>query len=151
MKRFFILLIMAACAGSLLFSQTAGRNTRYVSVQSVPVKDSTGFFAKELGNLPLGTEVTLLRDDGKWSEVRAGNLSGWVASSSLSARRVAASNSAVATTELALAGKGFSPDMEIEYRKNGLDYSKVDTMEKTVISTEDLRQFVTEGRLAGGE
>jgi len=151
MKRFFILLIMAACAGSLLFSQAAGRNTRYVSVQSVPVKDSTGFFAKEVGNLPLGTEVALLRDDGKWSEVRAGNLSGWVASSSLSARRVAASNSAVSATELALAGKGFSPDMEIEYRKNGLDYSKVDTMEQTAISTEDLRQFVTEGRLAGGE
>ena len=152
MKRFLILLVMAACAGSLLFAQqAAGRNTRYVSVQSVSVKDSTGFFAKELGNLPLGTEVTLLRDEGKWSEVRAGNLSGWVASSSLSARRVAASNSTVATTELALAGKGFSPDMEVEYRKSGLDYSRVDSMERMVISTEDLRQFVTEGRLAGGE
>jgi uncharacterized protein YgiM (DUF1202 family) len=141
---------MALCASALAFSQ-ASRATRYVAVQTTPLKDSPGFFAKELGNLSLGTELTLVREDGKWSEVRTGNISGWVASSSLSARRVLASNTDVTASEVALAGKGFSPDMEIEYRKNGLDYSMVDQMEKLVVPANDLEQFVTEGRLSRGE
>jgi uncharacterized protein YgiM (DUF1202 family) len=150
MRRIFLILTIALCVSPLLFAQ-ASRNTRYVAVQTTPLKDSTGFFGKELGNLSLGTEVTVVREDGKWTEVRAGNVSGWVASASLSARRVVASNANVSANEVALAGKGFSPDMEIEYRKNGLDYSEVDRMEKLVIPSGDLLQFVNEGRLSRGE
>jgi SH3-like domain-containing protein len=154
MKRLFLILTIALCAGPmagpLLFAQ-ASRNTRYVAVKTTPLKDSTGFFAKELGNLSLGTEVTVVREDGKWTEVRAGNVSGWVASASLSARRVVASNTNVSASEVALAGKGFAPDMEIEYKKNGLDYSEVDRMENLVIPADDLLKFITDGRLSRGE
>jgi len=150
MRRFLFLLIMVLSTSALTFSQSGG-NTRYVAVQNVILKNSTGFFAKEVGNLPLGTAVTLIRDDGKWAEVRAGNLAGWVASASLSARRVIMSNSPVTVSEVALAGKGFSPDTEIEYKKNGLDYSMVDSMEKIVVPADDLLRFINEGRLARGE
>jgi uncharacterized protein YgiM (DUF1202 family) len=150
MKRIFLIVTITLCVGPLLFSQ-ASRNTRYVSVQTTPLKDGAGFFAKELGNLSLGTEVTVVREDGKWTQVRAGNASGWVASASLSARRVVTSNANVSASEVALAGKGFSPDMEIEYRKNGLDYSEVDRMEKLIIPAGDLLQFINEGRLSRGE
>jgi len=149
MRRFLFLLMML-CANVLIFSQSGG-NTRYVAVQNAVLKDSTGFFAKEVGNLPLGTAVTLIRDDGKWAEVRAGNLAGWVTSASLSARRVVASNSQVTANEVALAGKGFSPNTEMEYRKNGLDYSMVDSMEKIVVPAADLLRFIDEGHLAKGE
>jgi len=150
MRRFLFLLIMMLCTSALILSQSGG-STRYVTVQNVVLKNSTGFFAKEVGNLPLGTAVTLIRDDGKWAEVRAGSLAGWVASASLSARRVIASGSPVTASEVALAGKGFSPDTEIEYRKNGLDYSMVDSMEKIVVPADDLLRFINEGRLARGE
>ena len=150
MKRFLFLLIVALCAGSAVFAQ-ADRSMRYVAVQTVAVKDSAGFFAKDLGNLALGDAVRLLNDDGKWSQIQAGNLTGWVASSSLSARRVVASNTAVTATEVAMAGKGFSPDMEMEYRKSGLDYSMVDSMERITVPTGDLLRFITEGRLSQGE
>jgi uncharacterized protein YgiM (DUF1202 family) len=150
MKRIFLILTLVLLVSPLLFSQ-APRTARYVSVQTAPLKDSTGFFAKEVGNLSLGTEVTVVREDGKWTQVQAGNLSGWVASASLSARRVVASNANVSASEVALAGKGFSPDMEMEYRKNGLDYSEVDRMEKLVVPAGDLLQFINEGRLSRGE
>jgi SH3-like domain-containing protein len=150
MRRFLFLLTMALCTGTAIFSQT-DRNTRYVAVQTAVLKSSTGFFAKEVGKLPLGTAVTLVRDNGKWSEVRAGSLAGWVVSSSLSARRVIASNSPVTASEIALAGKGFSPDVEIEYRKNGLDYRAVDSMESLTIPPEELLKFINEGHLSKGE
>jgi SH3-like domain-containing protein len=150
MKRFLFLLILALSAGATVFAQ-ADRSTRYVAVQTAAVKDAAGFFAKDLGNLALGDAVRLINDDGKWSQVQAGNVTGWVASSSLSARRVVASNTAVTASEVAMAGKGFSPDMEMEYRKSGLDYSMVDSMERITVPADDLLRFINEGRLSRGE
>jgi len=150
MKRFLFLLILALSAGATVFAQ-ADRSTRYVAVQTAVVKDAAGFFAKDLGNLALGDAVRLINDDGKWSQVQAGNVTGWVASSSLSARRVVASNTAVTASEVAMAGKGFSPDMEMEYRKSGLDYSMVDSMERITVPADDLLRFINEGRLSRGE
>jgi len=150
MRRFIFLFTMALLANALVFSQ-AEANKRFISVQNTVLKDSTGFFAKDLENLSLGDEVTLVQDKGKWVQIRHGNLSGWVSSSSLSARRIVASGSSATATEIALAGKGFSPDMEVEYRKSGLDYSQVDTMEKTVIPSGELLNFINEGKLAKGE
>jgi hypothetical protein len=148
LKRFLWVLML--CAGWTVFAQS-DRSTRYVAVQTVAVKDSTGFFAKNLGTLSLGDTVRLIKDNGKWSNIQAGNLTGWVASSSLSVRRVAASNAAVTASEVAMAGKGFSPDMEREYKQNGLDYSMVDSMERITVPTDDLLRFITEGRLSRGE
>jgi len=143
-------MVMALCISPLLFSQ-AGGNMRYVAVQTAVLKDSTGFFAKDLRSLSLGDAVTFIRESGKWTEVRVGNVTGWVASSSLSARQVVASVSSVSVNEVALAGKGFSVDTEIEYRKSGLDYSMVDSMERTVVPGDELLRFITEGRLSRGE
>jgi hypothetical protein len=149
MQRFLLLTLLFLCLGSFAFSQAGGR--RYVAVKTAALKASNSQLSKEVGNLSLGDEVTLVSDDGKWAQIRAGNLSGWVQSSSLSARRVVASGSAASVSEVALAGKGFSPDVEIEYRKNGLDFSMVDFMERIVVKADELERFVTEGRLARGQ
>ena len=149
MKR-FLLSLMMLCTGFLVFSQ-ANRNMRYVSVQDATLKDATGFFAKDLRNLSLGDAVTVIQDSGKWIQVQAGNLTGWIAASSLSARRVVNAHSNVTASEVALAGKGFSPDVEMAYKENGLDYSAVDTMERITVPAADLLSFITEGRLARGE
>jgi uncharacterized protein YgiM (DUF1202 family) len=151
MKRYLFLFVMIFGVCTLIFSQT-DRNTRYVAVQNTALKASAGFFANDVGTLSLGDAVTLIRDDGKWSQVRTGNLTGFVASSSLSTRRVVSSNATgVTASEIALAGKGFSPEMEVEYKRSGLNYSTVDSMEQIVVSRNDLLRFVDEGRLSRGE
>jgi uncharacterized protein YgiM (DUF1202 family) len=150
MRKLLFLLAMMLCAGSLLYSQFAG-SKRYVAVQNAALKDSTGFFAKTVANLPLGTEVTVTLENGKWTQVQTGNRNGWVASASLSARKVITSNSVVSASDVALAGKGFDEETEKEYKKNGLDYSVVDSMENTNIPNDDLLRFITEGRLNRGE
>ncbi|MDR0504128.1 MAG: hypothetical protein LBH16_12510 [Treponema sp.] len=150
MKRVMFFIALALCVSSLAFAQD--RNTRYIAVQNTSLKDAAGFFAKDIGNLKLGDTVTLVRDSGKWSQVKSGNLTGFVVSADLSTRRVLASGSSnVTASEVALAGKGFSPAMEVEYRKNGVDFSAVDTMEKINVSTDDLLKFINDGRLAKGE
>ena len=150
MRRLSLLIALMFCVGSLLFSQTDA-NKRYVAVKSTPLKSSTGFFGQDIKNLSQGDEVTLIRDDGKWAEVRSGNQSGWVSSTSLSSRRVVASGAAITASEVALAGKGFSSEIEVEYRKNGMDFSGVDSMERIIVSGNDLLAFINEGHLAKGE
>lgn len=150
MRRFFTLTVILSMVIFPAFSQTK-RATRYVAAKDVPLKASTGFFAAELVSLSLGDEVALIRESGKWAEVEKGNLKGWLPVTCLSVRRIVASGTTAQATEIALAGKGFSPDIEIEYRKNGLDYSVVDFMEKIDIPLADLERFINEGRLAKGE
>ena len=150
MRRFLLLFTIVLYSSVPVFSQSMGI-TRFVSVKSVTIKASTGYFAKELGNLSLGDEVMLLRESGKWSQVRSGNLTGWVTSASLSERRIIASGTNATATEIALAGKGFSPETEMEYRQNGLDYSMVDFMEQIAVSKDELLGFINDGRLSRGE
>jgi hypothetical protein len=124
---------------------------RYVAVYKAPLKESTWFFAKNLGTLSLGDTVTPIREGGKWTQVKADGIIGWVLSSSLSVRRIISSGTNATAMELSLAGKGFSSELETEYRKSGLDYSVVDMMENMVIGDEELIDFIGEGRLARGQ
>jgi hypothetical protein len=66
-------------------------------------------------------------------------------------RQVSTTTATISSNEVAMAGKGFSPDTEAEYKKGGLDYSMVDAMEKINVPINDLSEFITEGRLARGE
>jgi len=149
MRRALFSLIILSLSVSLAFSQAG--NTRFVAVETAEIKSSAGFFARDVGTLPLGEEVTVIRDSGRWTEIRAGNLTGWVVSASLSPRRTVRATSPITPGEVALAGKGFGREVENQYRLTGPDYSAVDAMEAMVISPEELRRFIIEGRLAGAE
>ena len=155
MKRliFTILLCLSAAA---LFAQKVN-DTNYVNVNSADLKSSTGFFASTAGTVQYADEVKILAVNGKWAQVRTavGNKTGWIATSSLTSKRISAQGSAVnaSAKELSLAGKGFTEDVEKEYKKKGgkIDYNAVDEMEKVVIPEKDLLTFIEEGRLAKGE
>jgi uncharacterized protein YgiM (DUF1202 family) len=152
MKRilFIILLCLTATAA---FAQRRG-DTMYVAVRSVPLKSGTGFFAKTVGNLAYGAQVTVLAVDGKWVQLRSGSLTGWTASSNLTTKRVVAQgdNRSASASEMAMAGKGFSEEVEREYKTGkDLNYGAVDTLETIAVSDEDLLNFINEGHLAAGE
>ena len=149
LKLKLLILLMALCAASLAFSQAWGES-RYVSAQSSAIKESPWFFARNSGGLSLGDEVTLLRDSGKWSQIRFGHATGWVSSSILSVRRIVPSGS-IDITEVPLGGKGFSAAVELEYRREGLDYSMVDAMENFLLTSNELLNFIIDGRLGRGE
>ena len=58
----------------------------------------------------------------------------------------------VSQDEIALAGKGFSEEVEKEYRKNNanLDYAWINRMETIRISPRQMENFVEDGRLVLG-
>jgi uncharacterized protein YgiM (DUF1202 family) len=153
MKRLmFIALFCLAAVG--LFAQRAG-STMYVNVNSASLKSSTGFFASSTGTVRYGDQVTIVSVNGKWSQIRTGNTTGWIPSASLTTKRISTQgNTANASaSEIALAGKGFSPEVEAEYKKSGepLNYTAIDAMERVTVTDGDLLAFIEEGHLAKGE
>jgi uncharacterized protein YgiM (DUF1202 family) len=136
------------------FAQKVG-DTMYINVNSANIKASTGFFASTTGTVRYGDQIQVLELKGKWIRIRtSGNITGWIASSSLTTKRIAQGNAANASArEIALAGKGFSPVVETEYKKSGgnINYAAVDAMEMVNISGRDLLTFTEEGHLAQGE
>lgn len=150
MKRLIFVLFFLIFAAAVCFSQSAG-STMYVAVKSADLKKGTGFFAGKIGTLALGESVTVVSVSGKWLQVRTTkNLTGWAASDSFTNRRVVSAGSASAS-EVALAGKGFSAEAEVEYRKDGLNYTSVDAVEKLAVSLEELEKFVNSGSLKRGD
>jgi SH3-like domain-containing protein len=151
MKRFIVIALCFIITG-VAAAQSGGR-IKYVAVRSAAVKSSTGFFAPTRGYLPEGEAVTVLRKQNRWEEIRsAGNLSGWVAGASLSVRRIIAPGRQFTAREVAMAGKGFSVEIETEYRLGaGLDYTLIDRMETKRTSRENLLRFLDEGRLTRGD
>lgn len=156
MKRYRMGILVSILLIGSSTAQGIPGSTMYVAVKTVSLKAATGFFAAEQGTLPYGQAVTVLQEKGKWLEVQAAQLSlqGWVASSHLTSKRILSSGTrtSASTQELALAGKGFSEEVETLYRQEGgLDYDAIDDMENLRVSAADLYRFLLDGHLVRGE
>ena len=87
---------------------------------------------------------------------KTGQLSGWIHNAALAEKEIVlrAGDANVQKTasqrEIALAGKGFNPQVENEYKKRNpnLDFEMIDRMERITVSDEKIRQFMMDGRLS---
>jgi hypothetical protein len=155
MKKIIGLSLLFLLVIGALSAQISQGGTAWVSIKSVALKSSTWFFATNRGTVYYSEQVSVLRVSGNWAEVRsASNITGWIAVANLSARRIVASatGSTATAAEVAQAGKGFNQEIENIYRSEGnLNYADVDRTEQIVVSDQELLNFITEGRLTGGE
>ena len=157
MKKFLIILILAVFITGIAAAQVSRGGTLYVSVKSVALKSSTGFFASTRGTLNYGDRVTVIQVSGRFVEIRSAansSLTGWTASANLSAKQVVSGTTSTATArEVALAGKGFNQEVEQSYKnqQRNLNYADVDRVEAVTLNEAALRRFLEEGRLAMGD
>ncbi|GHV87678.1 hypothetical protein AGMMS50267_00380 [Spirochaetia bacterium] len=156
MKRGIVLLIAGIAVVAGAAAQTAQGKVMYVATKNAELKSSTGFFADTVAVLQYGEQVTVIRENGKWLEIRPVNrttLTGWLLANSLTSKRIVAGTAASASAdELALAGKGFSEEVEIAYKKNAsVSYVEIDAMETLMVSKQDLYDFLIQGHLKTGD
>ena len=155
MKKTFLLLLLVFLVSGALFAQITSGSNAWVASKSIPLKSSTWFFATTRGTLVLGDQVVVLQISGNWAEVRSSknsSLSGWTQKTNLSARQVVASGASATSSEVALAGKGFSKEVEDSYKTKGeYNYDDVDKVEANTVSQDDLYKFMVDGRLVTGE
>ena len=108
MKKMLALLTLILLVSGALFAQISKGSTAWVSSKTADLKSGTGFFAKSVGTLEMGTEVSVLQVNGNWAEVQSkanSSLKGWTAVSNLSTRRIVASGAGADASEIALLGR----------------------------------------------
>lgn len=157
MKKRGILIGGLFCLGTLLWAKEGA--TMYVNVEEAELKSGTGFFSSSLGYLPYGAKVSVLQEVDKWTEVESqddSKISGWLPASSLTKKKILADDSlnrvSASADELALAGKGFSAEVEALYttESNAAIYRMVDDIEATPIDKSGLWEFIQHGLLSDG-
>jgi uncharacterized protein YgiM (DUF1202 family) len=115
------------------------------------------FSANSLGSIPGGTEVQIVQQSGEWYQVEYQGQQGWLPQQAfpgakkfdLSAVLKGKAVQESKTDEVALAGKGFTPEVEANYRQKhpNLNYAQVDQVEKFEVNPGELQTFIREGGL----
>ena len=141
------LLVVAVEAGESLFVQV-----RESELRSVP-----GFLSQIVTKLELGDELTYTSTRADWYQVAMPETgqTGWIHQSSVRENKQTTLQLAgegttrtVTSREIALAGRGFSENMEGQYgAENNLDFSAVDELEARRVSPDQIVAFVLDASL----
>jgi Bacterial SH3 domain len=157
-RRIFTALFCTVLFIALGLNQAALADTYWVQVSRSSLRSEPKHYAPAVGALSYGDKLEAGDAQEGWFKVTAnGGKTGFVHESALIDREVvitgrkAASKSAV-SSDVVLASKGFSKDIEREYKKKGTAsrFDLVDRMEAApAVSAKELQQFVQLGELKG--
>lgn len=155
MKKSMVMLAVLALA----FTASAASPPRAMSVQvrSGQVRATASFLGKVVASLPYGTQVEIVQPSKPWMQVRtADGAAGWMHESALTVERLqlkagtANAQAGTSANEVSLAAKGFTQQIEKEYRSKNptLDFAWVDRMESFRVSAAEAEAFLAAGRVA---
>ena len=138
----------------LLLALSAAMAAQYtVITREAPVRKENRFFAPLVTRLPYGATVQDQGRRGDWLRVGYNGKTGWIHVSAVQEQKFQLSGTGKAreTTgyEVALAGKGFTPEVENAFRgKNPkLQYGLVDQVQAYKIDDTQLQAFILSGKL----
>ena len=118
------------------------------------------FASTPVGTVPVGAEVNVERQAGDWYKVEYEGKTGWINRQAFPAPATASKFSLgglltgtpvkqTSGDEVALAGKGFTPEVETGYRAKHpeMNFAQVDKIESFKVDPATLQAFITEGDL----
>ena len=130
--------------------------TMSVQVREVIVRSTPNYLGGAAGKLAYGAQVTVAGEEGNWFRITSP--SGYVPKSALTSHKVDVnpdqkfSGRGASHDEVALAGKGFNPQVEAQYKKDNASlaaaYVKVDQIEGFGASEAELKKFQAAGKLS---
>lgn len=145
------LLFAPAPQAAQLSPGAAGR----VALETAPLRAAPRFFSPALATLKAGDAVTVVRAEGAWYEVTAGQVKGFIHSSALyseASYRLDAGqmgSGQVTYAERTAAARGFTPAVEAEHRRSRPEtasgYAAVDRLEAFLVDQEGVAGFMREG------
>jgi hypothetical protein len=151
MKRVLLMLLLGT--GVALAAPKVG-STVTIRVMSAKVMKSPKFIGPSTGSVSRGDQLVVKEVKGDWYRVE-GSFNGWLHKSNVAEGKIALSSTPggsggnVNRDEVELAGRGFTPQVEQQYKSKNpnLDFSHVDVIEKVSIDPTELEAFVAEGKL----
>jgi uncharacterized protein YgiM (DUF1202 family) len=130
-----------------------------VSLSNQQLYSQPSFTSPPVAPVPQGAQVSLISREGDWVQVDYQGKRGWLHKAAvagggppLSGLPALLSGGPVRQTthdEVALAGKGFTPEVEAGFRQKnpGLNYAQVDEVERLQVDPARLQAFLQEGGL----
>lgn len=156
MKKTICILGILLCAAALFAVQNG--ETVYVAVKKAAIKSGTGNFDKVVAQASYGDELVVDKASNKFHRVHKASdpsITGWIPATSVTTKKIVTSSKKVTASadEIALAGKGFSEQIEDGYKTSNkkLDYASVDKLESFRITDSSLKTFLEDGDLNGAE
>ncbi len=142
--------------GAILLIAAAGLAAQHLFVQVRDTRLRTGpsYLAAATASVAHGARLTVIGERGPWREVTTdGGERGWLHASALGRDRVRLQGGeqdaevGADAEEIALAGKGFTEEVEREYRqgRRDVDYAWVDRMATWRVSPEEALAFLRDG------
>ncbi len=147
--------IIAVLALSVIAGAAWAGEQMSVQVRSAFVKSSPSFTASTVGQMNYGTPVDVMVEKDNWAQIS--QPSGWVHMSALTTHNTGNVSTdykggKASSDEVALAGKGFNPKVEAEFKRSNSDlaaaYVKVDRVETFTVPEATLAQFAKSGNLS---
>ena len=148
-----LLLIAALAAGAYAAAKMVS-----IQVKKGEVRSEPSYLSKVVGTLDYGDRVANLGEKDKWIKVRnSEGLTGWIHLTAVTEKKIVLSSGKseaklkASDEELVLAGKGFSKEVEKEYRSSNPEaaYKWVDKAEQeNNFTPAQLTAFLNKGQLA---
>ncbi|GAB4483200.1 MAG: SH3 domain-containing protein [Thermodesulfovibrionales bacterium] len=150
MRRFSFLTLFLMLAAGICSADTLS-----VVTKENAIRESCRFFAPVKVRVVYGDKLEVTGREGDWVRVRFKSASGCIHSAAVTGRTLKLTGSegqtgtSATSDEVALAGKGFNPQVEAEYRRNHpeLDFQKVNAVQSYRLSDEQVKSFIRNGGL----
>jgi uncharacterized protein YgiM (DUF1202 family) len=158
MRRFvsIVIILSLTLIPAAAFSAATGQEMS-VQVRSTKVHSAPEWWSPAVTGVVYGDKVTIIsgqKDEGGWLKVQVSGKEGYLHISALTSRTVVLKTGAEHTaraadaSEVVLAGKGFSKELEGQYaRSHSLSFAPVDQVEHQRVSEGELAAFVKAGKL----
>ncbi len=154
-KKISVAVLCLFVCTTAIFAKPKKGERMFVNVQQASLRVKKSSLSKETEKLSFGDPVIIESADKEWFYVTSqiSGSKGWISANSVTKHRPSESSGySTLTGELALAGKGFTEEVENLYKENGvIDYSLVDSIENTSVTTNQVTTFIIEGNLSTGE
>jgi hypothetical protein len=146
----WIILVGLCLTASVAFAATVK-----VITQDAVIRKDKRFFAPALVRAPFGTPLQELGKEGDWFRVSYQGKEGWIHKSALEEQKFQLSSLAggkaeeASRDEVALAGKGFTPEVEKAFREKNpkMKYDLVDQVQAYQVNDQSLQAFLRAGNL----
>ncbi len=144
-------ILLALC----LISSVAAAATVKVITQEAMIRKDKRFFAPALVRAPFGAALQELGREGDWFRVNYQGKEGWIHKSAIQEQKFQLSSLAggqaeeASRDEIALAGKGFNPEVEKAFRDKNpkMRYDLVNQVQAYRVEEQKLQAFIRAGNL----
>jgi hypothetical protein len=151
MKRKIWVLLPALC----LIASVAMAATVKVITQEAMIRKDKRFFAPAIVRVPFGAALQELGKEGDWFRVSYQGQEGWIHKSAIQEQKFQLSSLAggqadeASRDEVALAGKGFNPEVEKAFRDKNpkMRYDLVNQVQTYKVDDQRLQAFLQTGHL----